>query len=103
MPKFQVAVPNPLGRENALGRLQRFSETIQERHADKIKDFEQRWDGDQLVFGFKTRGLRIEGRLVVEEAVVRVEGDVPFAAALFKGQIAGAIQEQMERLLKSSP
>lgn len=100
MPKFNVSVPNPVGRESAVEKLQHFSAKIQEQHADKIKDFEQRWEGDQMHFGFKTLGLRIEGKLTVEDSVVQVEGDLPFAAAMFKGQIAGAIQGQLERLLR---
>ncbi|TWT96173.1 putative polyhydroxyalkanoic acid system protein [Botrimarina colliarenosi] len=100
MPKFDVSVPNLLGREAALEKLQGFSAKIQEQHADKIKDIEQRWEGDDLHFGFKTLGLRISGKLMVEESVVRVEGDLPFAAAMFKGQITGAIQGQLERLLR---
>jgi hypothetical protein len=99
MPKFQVSVPNLLGRDAALQRLQGFSQKLQEEHADKIKDLEQRWEGDELAFGFKTLGIRIEGRVAVEDTVVRVEGDLPFAAAMFKGQITGAIQEQLQRLL----
>lgn len=101
MPKFEVSVPNPLGREAALERLQGFSAMIQERHADKIKDFDQTWEGDSMTFAFKTLGLRIEGTTTVDDEAVRVVGDLPFAAAMFKGQLTGAIREQLERLLVS--
>lgn len=100
MPKFEVEVPHTLGQEAAVKRLQGFSEKIQQQHADKIKDFEQQWDGERLSFAFKTLGLRIEGRMTVEPDKVRVEGDLPFAAAMFKGQLTGAIQSQLERLVQ---
>lgn len=99
MPKFQVAVPHTLGQEAAVERLQGFSQKIQEQHADKIKDFEQSWENETLHFSFKTLGLTIQGELHVEADQVRVEGDLPFAAAMFKGQLTGAIQGQLENLL----
>ena len=99
MPKFEVSVPHSLGKEGALARLQGFSEKLREKHADKIKDLEQEWDGDRLRFGFKTLGVAIGGELQVEESAVRVAGDLPFSAAMFKGQIVGAIREQLERLI----
>ncbi|MEO0530526.1 MAG: polyhydroxyalkanoic acid system family protein [Planctomycetota bacterium] len=99
MPKFDVSVPNPLGKQAALDRLQGFSDKLRERHADKIKDIEQQWDGDRMTFGFKTMGLRIEGEMLVEEDAVRVSGDLPFAAAMFKGQLTGAMEDQLQKLL----
>lgn len=99
MPKFDVSVPHSLGKQGALDRLQGFSETLRERHADKIKDLEQQWDGDRMTFGFKTMGMAIGGEMLVEESAVRVEGNLPFAAAMFKGQLVGAMEEQLQRLL----
>ncbi|QDV72928.1 polyhydroxyalkanoic acid system family protein [Botrimarina mediterranea] len=100
MPKFNVSVPNPLGREAAIEKLQFFSAKVQEQNADKIKDVEQRWEENQMHFGFKTLGLKITGTMTVEDSAVRVDGDVPFAAAMFKGQIASAIEGQLQRLLR---
>lgn len=99
MPKFDVSVPHSMGKQAALDRLQGFSEKLRERHADKIKDLEQAWDGDRMTFGFKTMGLKIAGEMLVEESAVQVKGDLPFAAAMFKGQIAGAMEEQLQKLL----
>ncbi len=99
MPKFEVSVPHTMGKEAAVEKLQRFSAMIQEKHGDKIKDYEQAWEGDRLAFGFKTMGLRISGGVEVRESDVRVEGDLPFAAAMFKGQLTGAMKEQLEKLL----
>lgn len=99
MPKFDVSVPHMMGKEAAVEKLQRFSAMIQEKHGDKIKDYEQSWEGDRLAFGFKTMGMKIEGGLEVSETDVRVEGNLPFAAAMFKGQLTGAMTEQLQKLL----
>ena len=42
----------------------------------------------------------VDGTMTVEDSAVRVDGDVPFAAAMFKGQIASAIEGQLQRLLR---
>lgn len=100
MPKFDVNVPHSMSKEAALEKLQYFSEKIQEKHGDKIKDYEQSWEGDRCGFAFKTMGLRIDGGLTVSESEVRVEGNLPFAAAMFKGQLIGAMEEQLKKLLR---
>lgn len=99
MPKFNVAVPNPLSKEDALERLQGFSEKLREKYEDQISDLEQSWDGDQVTFGFATYGMKIAGKGSVGEDEVRIEGDLPFAAAMFKGKIVSTVEEQLKRLL----
>lgn len=99
MPKFDLSVPHHLGREAALERLQGFSATLQQKHADKVSDLHQEWNGDRLDFGFKTFGIAIQGGLTVQDQAVDVDGSLPMTAAMFKGQITGAIREQLEKLL----
>lgn len=99
MPKFNVSVPHSLGKDDALERLQGFSGKLQEAYGDKIKDFEQSWEGERLVFGFKTLGFSISGGLEVEEDKVNVDGELPFAIAMAKGQLTSAIQDRLQKLL----
>lgn len=99
MPKFNVSVPHSLGKQDALERLQGFSGKLQEAYGDKIKDFEQQWEGDRLVFGFKTLGFKISGGMEVEESQVNVNGELPFAIAMAKGQLTSAIEDRLTKLL----
>ena len=99
MPKFNVDVPNPLGKEEALNRLQGFSDKLREKYQDQISDLEQSWEGDRLDFAFKTFGIKIAGALTVEQEKVLVEGNLPFSAAMFKGKITSGIEEQLGKLL----
>jgi hypothetical protein len=99
VPKFSLSVPNPLGKQQAAERLHGFSETLRRKYADQLSDFQQSWDGDRSEFSFSAMGFRVAGTLTVEEQQVLVEGDLPFAAALFKGRITGAITEQLGKLL----
>ncbi|MEM1303386.1 MAG: polyhydroxyalkanoic acid system family protein [Planctomycetota bacterium] len=100
MPKFNVAVPHTLGREDAVEKLKHFSEKIAEFGQGQVKDIEQAWDGDQLTFSFKTVGVTIAGTMDVGDDEVAVQGDLPFAAALFKGKIESSISEQLQKLLR---
>ena len=99
MPKFDLSVPHTLGREEALTRLQGFSDKLQEKYADQISDLEQRWEGDRFEFGFKTFGIKVACALTVEDDKVLVAGDLPMTAAMFKGKITSVIEEQIRRLL----
>lgn len=99
MPKFDLDVPNPVGREEALKRLQGFSDQLQQKYQDQLSDLEQAWDGDQLTFSFKTFGFKVGGTLTVAEEQVNVAGELPMTAAMFKGKITSAIEEQLGRLL----
>lgn len=99
MPKFDLSVPHTLGKEAALERLQGFAEKLKEKQGERLSELEHEWEGDRLSFSFKAMGIGISGGLTVEESAVRVEGDLPFTAAMFKGQITGAIQEQLDKLL----
>ncbi|MGL4511892.1 MAG: polyhydroxyalkanoic acid system family protein [Lacipirellulaceae bacterium] len=99
MPKFDLSVPNPLGKEQAVARLHGFSEKLRTQYADQLSDFQQSWAGDRSDFSFSAMGFRISGSLTVEEERVRVEGDLPLAATLFRGRITGVIQEQLGKLL----
>lgn len=99
MPRFDVTVPHTLGRETAVERLKGFSEQIRQQMGDQVTDLEQSWDGDQLTFGFTTFGFRITGDLTVGDDAVTVKGELPFAAAMFKGKITSSIEEQLQKIL----
>ena len=100
MPKFNLAVPHTLTKEDALERLQGFSQKLQEKYSDQLSDLEQQWSGDELQFSFKTFGFKIGGKLLVEENQIAVDGDLPIAAMMAKGKITSAIQEQLEKIMR---
>ncbi|MEO1495654.1 MAG: polyhydroxyalkanoic acid system family protein [Planctomycetota bacterium] len=99
MPKFDVSVPHTLGQQAARERLHGFSEKLQQKYADQLSGLEQSWEGDALAFSFSTFGIGVSGTLEVRDESIEVSGDLPFTAAMFKGKIVGAIQEQLTRLL----
>ena len=99
MPKLDLEVPHQLGADVAKQRLEKFSEMLESKFKDQVKDISQSWEGDTLTFGFKTMGISFEGKLTALEDKLAVQGDLPFAAMMFKGKIESEIKQQLERLV----
>lgn len=99
MPSLSITVPHALGADEAVARLKSLFEKIKERHADKVSNLEESWDGNRLSYGFSTYGFNIKGDLNIEPDAVVVNGSLPFAAMMFKGKIEQAVREELEKRL----
>jgi hypothetical protein len=100
VPKLNMEVPHALTADEAKNRLQKKAEFMQGSYGDQVKDMTQSWDGNTLNFGFKTLGMRFDGNLAVEDNKVVLNGDLPFAAMMFKGKIESEIRQQLERIFR---
>jgi putative polyhydroxyalkanoate system protein len=99
MPKFNVDVPHSLSREEARTRLERFAETLQHKFQNQVSNFEQSWEDDTLRFSFKTFGIQLTGGIAVNDQDLKVAGELPFSAMMFRGKIESSIREELERLM----
>ena len=99
MPKFSTSVPNPLGKDTARSSVEGLLSRVTEKYGDQVSALEQSWEGDTLNFSMTTYGFKITGNLVVEEEQFKIDGDLPFAAAMFKGKIEGSIRNELEKCL----
>jgi putative polyhydroxyalkanoate system protein len=99
MPKFGVRVPHNLSQDEARSRLERFADVLQQKYQDKVSDLEQSWEGDTLRFKFKTYGIQLQGGIAVTDKDLDLNGELPFAAMMFKGKIESEIREQLERIV----
>lgn len=100
MPKFNFSIPHTLSADDAKSRLDRFIEALEAKADGSVADLEKKWEDNALVFGFKTYGIKIGGRMTVEENQITIDGDLPISAMMFKGKIESEIKKQLERLLK---
>lgn len=100
MPSFSTQVAHNLGQSQATERLKSFIDNVRGHYQDQISDMSGAWNGHVLDFSLTTFGLTIKGKLTVEDAVARVAGQLPLAAALFRGQIEQSIAAEMEKALK---
>ena len=99
MPSFNVQVPHSLGQDAAKARMDSFLETMEKKYKDQISDMDGSWSDNILNFSFNTFGIKIDGKMTVAEDNVQMDGELPFAAMMFKGKIASGIQEALEKVL----
>lgn len=99
MPKLNVTVPHQLDQAAATTRLQGILAKMKERYEGQISDLKEEWQGNVLNFAFKTFGFNIKGAMHVEPQEVKVEGDLPFAAMMFKGKIEQELKTTLGRWL----
>jgi hypothetical protein len=99
MPKFHVTVPHPLSQQDAIQKLNGFIDLLRSRYQDQVSGLEQSWDNNVLSFGFKTYGIQVNGKITVNDHQLDLDGDLPFAAMMFKGKIESSIRDELTRLM----
>lgn len=99
MPAFSAQVPHALGQMTATSRLRDFVDEVRQQYQEQVTDVSGQWNDHILDFSLKTFGFLIQGTLTVEDTVARVEGRLPLAAALFRGQIERSITSELTRAL----
>lgn len=99
MPGFNTEVPHSLGKDAAVEKLKGFLDQVKERYPKEISDIEGSWDQNVLTYTFTTFGIKIDGTLTVEEQVVKMDGNLPFAAMMFKGKISDSIKVALEKAI----
>jgi len=101
MPSLEMTIPHSLPQEEALQRIKNLlSETTRE-HAGQIQNLVETWNGNEGNFSFKAMGYDISGMLTVSPSSVELNGKIPFAVSLFKGQITRMINEKAGQLLST--
>ena len=99
MPGFSTEVRHGLGQAAAVEKLKGFLDQVKERYPKEISEIEGTWTDHVLNFEFTTFGIKVDGTLTVEEELVRMEGNLPFAAMMFKGKISESIKVALEKAI----
>jgi len=99
MPSFATSVSHKLGAAAAAERLKSFLEGVRRDYGDKLTDARGEWQGNTLHFGFTVYGMAIQGTMEVGDASVNVNGKLPLAAALFRGQVEKSIRDELVKEL----
>ena len=95
MPHLSIQIPHTLGREEATRRIkQKAAEAAQQ-----VTDLEEQWHDYTLSFCFKAMGFGVSGTLAVEDAAVKIDVDLPLAAAMVKGMIEQRLREEIAGVL----
>jgi putative polyhydroxyalkanoic acid system protein len=101
MARFAMSATHALGREEALRRVKARLDVVRAKYKGQVSDLDDAWDANTLRFRFKTLGFKLAGTLVVDDSEIRLVGELPFAAALFKGVITKGIRGELGNLLAS--
>ena len=99
MPGFGSEVGHQLGQETAIERLKTFLDRVRELYKEQVSKLDGDWDANVLKFSLTTYGFTIDGVLTVEENLVTLSGNLPFAAIAFRGKIDSSITAELEKAL----
>ncbi|MEM9940751.1 MAG: polyhydroxyalkanoic acid system family protein [Planctomycetota bacterium] len=100
MAKFKVNVDHSLDKQEAIKRLRSFSTKVREDLPIELTEIQEAWDpAGNLDFSFKAQGLKISGKMQTSETDVVVDGEIPFAALVFRGAIENQISEKVREAL----
>jgi hypothetical protein len=90
-----MQISHSLGREEATRRIKEQLAKV----GELVSDMDQQWQDHTLTFRFKAMGFGVEGTLVVEDAVVKIDVKLPLAAAMIKGMIEQRLRQEVAGLL----
>jgi hypothetical protein len=103
MPSFHVRVPHSLSPQSVQTRIDRLLASFTSGEIPDIHTLESRWSDNELHLRWQTRGLVLQGTLVIQATYVEVSGALPLAAALFRGRLERTIREELSRVLAEEP
>lgn len=100
MPQFTMSVPHTEGKATTTERLKGYLQKVEEHYGGQVSNLQQTWTDNQLDFAFSTFGIKVDGKMVVEDDKVDVTCNLPLTAMMFKGKIESGLKEQLVKLLK---
>jgi hypothetical protein len=99
---MRVNVTHGTTRAEAKKKLRRLLSNLAEKHADVVSNVEERWEQDQLQFGFRARGIAAKGTVDVTDDEVIVEGRLPLLVRPFESRIKSAIEREAKSLFRKA-
>ena len=99
MPQVSFSVPHQLGQAEAVRRMQEKADEVKKSFGNDVSNAFDRWNGNQLDFGFTSMGMNVKGNMAVEEADVKVRVELPMVAMMFKGMVEKRVREELGKLL----
>jgi len=96
-----ITISHELGREAAANRLRSGIDTIRDRLGMvRMQLVEESWEGDSLRFGVAALDHTVNGRIDVEDSLVRVEVTLPWMLAIFAEKLKIGVEKQGQVLLE---
>ncbi len=99
MPQMNVSVGHELDPDEAVKRLRSFLELIKQAYGHQVSQLEENWDERSGKFSFKAMGFKTSGSVEVNHQEVRVTGQLPLAALMFRGKIEETLRTNLTKAL----
>lgn len=99
MSQIKIVIPHAITKSEALARIKKLLKDVKRQYGKQISDLKENWEGDTGSFSFKALGFLVAGTINVGAKQVKLAGDLPWQAALFKGKIESVIKERAKSLL----
>jgi hypothetical protein len=95
-----VNIPHDLGQAEARRRIDEgFGQLATQFSSGGKLSFSREWSEDRLAFSARILGQLIDGRLDVQDKIVRMEVDLPDMLGMIASTIKGRLQRQGQILL----
>lgn len=99
MSKIHIDIPHNQTQEQAEARVKSMLKEAKSKLGDKVTNLKEDWSGNKCSFSFSVSGQNISGTINVTPTYISVEGNLPWALSLFKGQIEKAIKEHAKDVM----
>lgn len=99
MSVLNLSIPHSLSKAEALTRIKSLLSNLKEEKKDLISDVQENWQDNKGNFSFKAQGFNLAGDIVVNDADVQINSDLPFAVSFFKSAISDMITKKTKELL----
>lgn len=96
---MKVELEHNLPYDRAIKCAENLFKEITLKYKDEFSDLEQEISGNIITFSLKARGMKISGKITVNENNVIIEAKLPFAARVFQGLIENKIKENADKEL----
>lgn len=94
MARLEMRIIHHFYPDEAVDRIKPLLENLRAEYGDKIAGLKEKWDGNTNSFQFSVSGYEVSGTLTVEQSSVKLSGNLPWQAAIFKRKIEAAIRER---------
>ena len=94
---MKIELKHNLPYDRAINCAEKLFTELTEKFKDEFSDLEQEKNANKIDFSVKVRGMKISGKIIVNEENVIIESKLPFAARVFQGLIESKIKENADK------
>ena len=95
-----VTISHDLGVEGAKARIQNGFGLVREKLMGRAVQFNDRWEGDAMLFDASMMGQSVNGRLDIFPTSVRIEVTLPWILAGMAEKIQGKLKKEGQLMLE---